>query len=66
MHGRRLMLKCQVCNGSGIYCYDEIHATWCEKCCLHEDGYWLVTTEDHGKDFIGKWLCKKCGCIRKI
>jgi hypothetical protein len=53
--------KCEKCNGTGRYMYDENHIKPCEVCCTHPDGWWKL--ESHGED-NGKYACKKgCGTL---
>lgn len=54
--------KCEKCNGSGWYKYDDIHSHPCDACCTHPDGWWKME-KHYGKD-NGKYACKKgCGTI---
>ncbi len=54
--------KCEKCNGTGLYMYDEIHATVCNACCTHPEGWWKLE-KHYGKD-NGKYACKKgCGTV---
>lgn len=60
-----ITFPCDKCNGKEWYMYDENHATRCEVCCDHSQGYFQLT-ENHGAVNAGKWCCRKgCGRILK-
>ncbi len=57
--------ECQKCGGSGFYHYDNNHATFCDECCNHEEGWWQLPEEGYG-DSSGMWNCKRgCGKVVK-
>ncbi len=57
--------ECQKCGGSGYYHYDENHATFCDACCKHEQGWWQMPEEGYG-DRAGHWCCRRgCGTVFK-
>jgi hypothetical protein len=52
-------LNCVLCSGRGYYSYDENHGKFCENCCLHNKGFWLLK-EHYGKN-NGRYCCL-AGC----
>ncbi len=60
---------CKKCNGTGWYQYDDIHSTICNKCCQHDQGWWELEKEFHGKSYIDgadNFCCRNgCGTMRR-
>lgn len=57
-------VPCWKCKGTKWFMYDENHATKCNECCLHNDG-WFKLDKHYGKD-NGKMCCKTgCGFTRR-
>jgi hypothetical protein len=53
---------CSKCFDTGSYMYDENHGTVCDKCCQHDEGWWML--EEHYGEDNGKWCCKAgCGTL---
>lgn len=50
--------ECKRCGGTGWYAYDDNHSKVCEVCCLHDQGWWPLDPELHGK---AGYACKR-GC----
>jgi hypothetical protein len=46
----------------GYYSYDENHSTFCDLCCSHSQGWWLLS-EFHADP--GAWCCR-AGCGHTI
>lgn len=55
--------NCTKCQGKGWWQYDHNHSTICDKCCPHDQGFWLL--EKHYGTRNGKWCCRGgCGFTR--
>jgi hypothetical protein len=54
---------CSKCHGTGIYKYDDNHATVCDLCCQHGLGWWQL--KEHYGEKNGKWCCS-AGCGKTV
>ena len=54
--------ECRKCNGSGVYHLQQKRLAICDRCCKHNQGWWLLEGS-YGPD-NGRWACKAgCGHI---
>ena len=51
-------VKCKKCHDTGWYGYGDNHATVCDKCCKHDQGFWFLTEHYY---MAGNWCCL-AGC----
>lgn len=57
---------CPKCKGTGQYCYTRIgtpHFTICDLCCLHNQGYWRLSSSYSG--YPGMCCRAGCGLVRR-
>ena len=53
---------CPKCHGAGVYPYSDRSTAICDRCCKHNQGWWLLEGA-YGAD-NGRWACKAgCGVI---
>jgi hypothetical protein len=53
---------CSKCRGTGSYMYDHNHGKPCERCCLHDQGWWELTEHYAGYVEGENNNCCKAGC----
>lgn len=58
---------CSKCGGTGWYKYGHNHATICNECCLHSQGWWELTEEYAGyREGEDNACCRDgCGTMRR-
>jgi hypothetical protein len=53
---------CPKCSGSGVYRFRSDRLAICDRCCKHNQGWWLLE-EAYGAD-NGRWACRAgCGVL---
>ena len=52
-------MTCEKCDDKKYYSYDSNHSKFCELCCKHDEGFWVL--EEHYGEQNGK-LCCLAGC----
>ena len=53
----------ELAENRGYYSYDENHSTFCDLCCAHDQGWWLLLDYYGAKN--GLWCCR-AGCGHTI
>lgn len=59
-----VMAECAKCKGTGFHAYDDNHISPCDRCCPHDQGYWLLS--EHYGDHNELWCCRAgCGHLKE-